>query len=132
MNGNDFRMFYEEYCRQKLATHLNVLQSLITHSSKNNGNSPFDLEAFGKKYDVKTSNPTIEINKTLPVWVFDLRKSYKNKRIANQKKHCDYYILLGLYQAIPKGVFLLPYEKAPISRIRVSIFGETKYNQFKI
>lgn len=132
MNGNDFRMFYEEFCRQKLSSHLNVLHSLITHASKNNGNSPFDLEAFGMRYDVKTSSPTIEANKTLPVWVFDLRKSKNNKRIANQEKHCDYYILLGLYQAIPKSVFLLPYENAPSSRIRVSIFGVSKYNQYKI
>jgi hypothetical protein len=131
MNGTDFRLFYEDYARDKLAEYLNIKKSAIKHLSKINSMHDFDLEYLGIKYDVKTSNPVLESDRHYCIWDFSLRKLHQGKRLG-QKGECDFFLLVGMRNGLPSRIFLVPSKKSPTNHIRISLNGKSKYNQYLI
>src|SRR5690349_5465252 len=133
MNGSDFRIFFENFARIKLAEHLKISPTKIRHLSAANPISDYDLEYGDTRYDVKYANPTISSkNKKIPTWDFSLRKVHKGERTGQDYTHCDYFLLLGMKNGIPKKVFLVPVEEAPTNHIRVSISGHSRYHKYEI
>lgn len=131
MNGSDFRLFYEDYARHKLAEHWNVPVDKIIHLSKENATSDYDL-LFGKlKIDVKFSNPVVVIKNHTAVWDFSLRKVHNNKR-SGQNKECDCFILVGMKNGIPKSIYLISSHESPSCHIRIPLTCNSKYEKYKL
>ncbi len=133
MNGTDFRLFYEKYGRFKLAEYLNISPVKIKHLTIKNPTGSYDLEYKDVKYDVKFSNPVLTSKtKKMPIWDFSLRKVKDGKRKGQDYKYCDYFLLIGMTNGIPKKTFLIPTKKCPTNHIRISIKGLSKYNEYII
>lgn len=131
MNGHRFRMFYEDYVRQKLAEYWEVPVSKILHLSIENPISDYDL-LFGKlKIDIKTSTPVRVIKKRKAIWDFSLRKLHQGKK-TGQNNECDYFALLAIKNGIPKSIYLVPSYESPTNHIRISLTGNSKYEKYKI
>jgi hypothetical protein len=132
MNGTDFRIFYEQYGIYKLSTFWKIPPTEIIHQSKILITSDYDLEYKDIKFDVKYSHPVIYAKGKQALWDFNLRKTKNNKRMGQDKKYCDYFILIGMANGIPKKTFLIPIDKAPTNHIRISIYGQSKYHKYEI
>jgi len=133
MNGADFRIFFENFARIKLAEYLKVSPNKIQHLSALNPTSDYDLEYDDMRYDVKYANPTLSAKtKKTPTWDFSLRKVHNGERSGQDYTQCDYFLLLGMKNGIPKKVFLVPVGDAPTNHIRVSIKGISKYHKYQI
>lgn len=130
MNGKDFILFYEKYAAYKLAEYMGINSKDITHLTAQLQNSPYDLEYKGVKYDVKISSPVM-VNKanTQAIWDFNLRKG---ETWRPQNLEADYFILIGMKNAIPNKVFLISSEDSPGTHIRISINGYSKYHKYEI
>lgn len=132
MNGTDFRVFYEQYGLFKLASYLKIQPSDIKHISKTKPTHPYDLYYRGTRVDVKYSHPVIVQKGKKAIWDFNLRKVKEGKRSGQQGDYCDHFLLIGMHNGIPKAVFFIPSKKAPTNHIRISISGDSKYNQYVI
>lgn len=133
MNGSDFRIFFENFAKIKLAEHLKISPGKIQHLSAINPISDYDLEYDDIRYDVKYANPTLSAkSKKIPTWDFSLRKVHNGKRAGQDYTHCDYFLLIGMKNGIPKRVFLVPVTDAPTNHIRVSISGYSRYHKYEI
>ena len=131
MNGHSFRMFYEDYTRQKLAEYWNVPVNKIRHLSLENPISNYDL-LFGKlKIDIKTSSPCVVYRNHAAVWDFSLRKVHNGIR-TGQNKECDCFVLLGIKNGIPKAIYLVPSSESPKNHLRIPLTGNSKYEKYKI
>lgn len=131
MNGHRFRMFYEDYVRQKLAEYWEVPVSKILHLSIENPISDYDL-LFGKlKIDIKTSTPVIVRKNRKAIWDFSLRKLHQGKK-TGQNNECDYFALLAIKNGIPKSIYLVPSYESQTNHIRISLTGNSKYEKYKI
>ena len=131
MNGLDFILFNEEYARCKLAEYWNVPPIKIIHLSKLNPCSNYDLFYNNKKIDVKTSNPVVIVKNRNPIWDFSLRKMRSGKRIG-QNFECDFFVLIGMKNGIPKAIYLVPSRESPKNHLRISLTGNSKYEKYKI
>lgn len=133
MNGTDFRMFYEQFAIYKIAEKLGIKASEIQHISKENPTATFDLKYNNFKFDVKYSHPVVTKKKgKMRYWDFNLRKVINGKRVGNYKEYCDFYFCIGMQNGIPKKIFMIPIKEAPTSHIRISVMGDSRYNQFLI
>jgi hypothetical protein len=131
MNGTDFRLFYEDYARYKLAEYWKVRPDNIKHLSKEDPRSNYDL-LFGRlKIDVKFSSPVVVSKHKNPVWDFSLRKCRQGKR-RGQHLECDCFVLVGMKNGLPKSVYLIPSAESPTNHIRVSLNSSSKYEKYKI
>lgn len=117
----DETLLAESFVITKLALyfHENNIENFI-HESKIKPSYPYDISYFGKRFDVKFSNPVI-VNRTRHqrVWDFDIR---------GKSDYCDYFVLLGVRHNRPDTLFLINAKNAPKHHIRISIVGKTKYN----
>lgn len=132
MNGADFRIFYEQFGIYKIAEYLKVSPADILHVSKQWVTSPHDAEYNGIKYDIKYSHPVVVEKGDKSIWDFSLRKVINGKRVGQNGGHCHYFLLIGMYNGIPKKVFLVPSKDAPTNHIRISITGTSKYHKYEI
>ena len=131
MNGNDFIIFYEEYAKFRLAQYWGISPDVITHLSKINASSDYDL-LFGEiKIDVKTSSPVVVKKNRTPIWDFSLRK-VKNRKRKGQNNECDYFLLVGMKNGIPNSVYLVPSVEAPTNHIRIPLTKTSKYEKYKM
>lgn len=131
MNGNDFRIFYENYARCKLAEYWDISPAKILHISKENPISDYDL-LFGRlRIDVKLSSPVVVVKGKTAVWDFSLRKCNGGKRVG-QNRECDCFVLIGMKNSIPKSIYLIPSAESPTNHIRIPLTGMSKYEKYKI
>lgn len=137
MTDQDFVFFYQQFAVQKLAKHLSIDSEEIKHLSKDDPGSPHDLEYNGQRYQIKMARPSV-ISKTKKflIWDFDVRADVWDKgrsvKVDRPEQTCDFYILIGIKDGGARKTFLLPFEQAPASHVRISIDGESKYNQYEI
>lgn len=133
MNGTDFRIFYEKYAIYRLAEYLCISPKDIRHLSAESIIAPYDLEYKKIKYDVKYSHPSqIEKKDNFKYWDFSLRKNKGGKRSGQDGLYCDFFVLIGMKNGIPKKLFLVPADKAPTNHIRISVDGNSKYKEYEL
>jgi hypothetical protein len=133
MDGHLFRLFIEDYAKNKLSEYRGILPKEIKHLTKENSTADYDLQYENMRYDVKYANPTITSNqKKQPIWEFYLRKMNKGKRVNKGREYCDFFICIGFLRGIPFRIFLIPFEEVKTRSIRISINGESKYHKFEI
>jgi len=131
MNGHTFRMFYEDYARCKLAEHLGVDVDKIIHLNKINAVSPYDLQHKETKFDVKFSSPCVVVKNRSAIWDFSLRKRHSGKR-CGQKQECDFFLLVGMKNAIPQSIYLISSDCCPTNHIRIPLTKNSKYEKYLI
>lgn len=132
-----FLHFLHDFILLKLAYYLRIDPSDITVRPMDNLRANFDLVYKGKKYVIKMSNPIfLAKSEHVRFWDFDVRSGYytngRNKRIARDQNLCDFYLLIGMENNVPQEMFLLPVDKVPLSHVRISVDGESKYKQYAI
>jgi hypothetical protein len=133
MDGHLFRLFVEDYAKNKLAEYRGISPREVKHLTKENPIADYDLQFNGQRYDVKYANPTItSSDRKIPVWEFYLRKMRDGKRVNKNEKYCDFFICIGFLRGIPSRIFLIPFEKVKTRSIRISISGNSKYHDFEI
>jgi len=126
MNGHGIRLAFEKYGKTALAHHLGVKESMIEHLTENDPISKVDLKFGNITFDIKYASPTLTSRqKKQGLWDFDLRKK-------GQDKYCDFYLLIGIQNGIPRQVFLVAFDKAPTRHIRISVQGISKYQEYRI
>lgn len=114
----------EKFVIQKLSKYFNRPEEDFDHLSEKNFTSVTDIQLDDKKFDVKFSNPVlINKDKTKRIWDFDMR---------GKSNYCDFLVLVGIRHNRPDKIFLMKADGAPIHHIRVSITGESKYNEYLI
>lgn len=102
----------------------------IIHKTIKDKTYYYDILADGKKIDVKYSFPAlINKKKKLPIWDFDLRKGDKKDRTHT---NLDYFLCFGVIENIIKRAFFIPFKSAQIKHLRISIYGNSKWNSFLI
>lgn len=120
-------IFLKNFIRYRLAEYLKENYKEITISGTKDN---YDLEFKGDKYSIRLTYPSLVSHaKKAKIWDFDLR----NKSLENDTEpDVDYFILVGMEGKGPKRIFLLPYFDAPASHVRISIKGNSKYDNYEI
>lgn len=135
MNGTDFRLFYEQFGIYKLAEHYKVSPNSFVHVSKSQPTSPYDVLHKEKKirFDIKISSPVkVSSKKRVFTWDFNLRKVTQGKRKGQDGVYCDYFLLVGMKNAVPDKIYLIPCAEAPTNHIRIPLSGNSKYTFYLI
>lgn len=133
----NYLVFLRDFIIAKLAYHLQTNPVNIKVRSFDNIVSEYDLSFNGKTYVIRLSNDVyFDKKRDLKVWDFDVRenswKERKNKRVSRKIDSCDYYILVGMVNNIPKEMFVIPLEKTPKSHVRISVSGRSKYRKYAV
>lgn len=133
----NYLIFLHDFILLKLAYHLKVEPKEIIVSKMDGLVSNFDLSCRDKKYVIKMSNPVyFDKDRKVEFWDFDVRlnnwEDKKNKRVSRSFDECDYYLLIGMIDSIPRTMFLLPSKDTPKAHVRVSIKGKSKYRKYVI
>lgn len=134
------KTFLQNFLTQKLKLHLRLKEEPKGFTDVLNTVTEKPIQTMiidGKRFDVKLSNPIKMSSDTRKkIWDFDLRRDFwkegKMKKESLENPPCDYYILVGLEDDVPKKVFLLPSSSAPTSHVRISIEGLSKYYKYAI
>jgi hypothetical protein len=133
MISDEFIFLCDEFALSKLAKYKNVSPNHIEHTSTHDPFSFYDLRHQNTRYQVKIANPiTLSKKSDNLVWEFEMRVAINGKKKTPDACFCEYYLLVGVVDGIPKKCFMLPFYGGPKNHVRISINGKSKYLKYEI